>query len=135
MGLYDMVLIKDNHIAAAGGIPQAVEAAKAYLQQNGMDIGVEVGWGSSTRIRLKIHLYFGTFVFLYFVLLYFCTFVLSYFCTSVLLYFCTFGVGASCAVVGSHDVWIYISLIGFRNQVLEFGVFGFCYVGGDEDFG
>ena len=46
MGLFDMVLIKDNHIAAAGGIPQALEAARAYLQQNGMDIGVEVGWGS-----------------------------------------------------------------------------------------
>ena len=46
MGLFDMVLIKDNHIAAAGGIPQALEAARAYLQQNGMDIGVEVGWRS-----------------------------------------------------------------------------------------
>ena len=53
MGLYDMVLIKDNHIAAAGGIPQAVEAAKAYLQRNGMDIGVEVGGESSIHIRLK----------------------------------------------------------------------------------
>ena len=45
MGLFDMVLIKDNHIAAAGGIPQALEAARAYVQLNGMDIGVEVGWG------------------------------------------------------------------------------------------
>eukprot|EP00897_Mesotaenium_endlicherianum_P002596 jgi/Mesen1/2364/ME000156S01513 len=42
MGLYDMVMIKDNHIAAAGGIPQAVAAAQAYLQQQGLDIGVEV---------------------------------------------------------------------------------------------
>lgn len=29
MGLFDMVLIKDNHIAAAGGIRSAVEAARA----------------------------------------------------------------------------------------------------------
>ena len=27
-GLYDMVMIKDNHIAAAGGIPQAVAGAE-----------------------------------------------------------------------------------------------------------
>jgi nicotinate-nucleotide pyrophosphorylase (carboxylating) len=31
IGLYDMVLIKDNHIAAAGSIRQAVELAREYL--------------------------------------------------------------------------------------------------------
>lgn len=31
MGLYDGVLIKDNHIAACGGIKQAVENARAYV--------------------------------------------------------------------------------------------------------
>jgi len=35
VGLYDMVLIKDNHIEAAGGIPNAVKAARAYLEQKG----------------------------------------------------------------------------------------------------
>ncbi|TGU72153.1 carboxylating nicotinate-nucleotide diphosphorylase [Geomonas terrae] len=30
-GLYDGVLIKENHIAAAGGIPEAVRAARAYI--------------------------------------------------------------------------------------------------------
>ena len=30
MGLYDAVLIKDNHIAVAGGVHEAVMAAKAY---------------------------------------------------------------------------------------------------------
>lgn len=29
MGLYDAILIKDNHIAAAGGVAQAIRAAKA----------------------------------------------------------------------------------------------------------
>jgi len=38
-GLYDAVLIKDNHIAAAGGIRQAVEAARAHA---GHMIKVEV---------------------------------------------------------------------------------------------
>eukprot|EP00271_Cylindrocystis_brebissonii_P007001 TRINITY_DN2003_c0_g1_i3.p2 TRINITY_DN2003_c0_g1~~TRINITY_DN2003_c0_g1_i3.p2 ORF type:complete len:220 (-),score=54.82 TRINITY_DN2003_c0_g1_i3:551-1210(-) len=42
MGLFDMILIKDNHIAAAGGIRQAVEAARKYLIEKGMDIGMEV---------------------------------------------------------------------------------------------
>lgn len=28
MGLYDMIMIKDNHIAAAGGIPAAVQGAE-----------------------------------------------------------------------------------------------------------
>ena len=34
MGLYDGVLIKDNHIEAAGGIAAAVEAQRKHLQQN-----------------------------------------------------------------------------------------------------
>jgi nicotinate-nucleotide pyrophosphorylase (carboxylating) len=38
-GLHDMVLIKDNHIAAAGGIPQAVEAVR---RQNDRGLKVEV---------------------------------------------------------------------------------------------
>jgi nicotinate-nucleotide pyrophosphorylase (carboxylating) len=34
MGLYDAVLIKDNHIAAAGSIASAVTAQKSYLKQS-----------------------------------------------------------------------------------------------------
>lgn len=43
MGLFDMMMIKDNHIAAAGGIREAVSAAEAYIaaQQLG-DVEVEV---------------------------------------------------------------------------------------------
>lgn len=44
MGLFDMVMIKDNHIAAAGGLKQAVLAAKNYILENNLDIGVEVNW-------------------------------------------------------------------------------------------
>ena len=32
IGLYDMILIKDNHIDYAGGIKQAIEAANKYLK-------------------------------------------------------------------------------------------------------
>jgi nicotinate-nucleotide pyrophosphorylase (carboxylating) len=41
MGLYDMVLIKDNHIAAAGGVAKAIIAAKAAVKV-GIKIEVEV---------------------------------------------------------------------------------------------
>jgi nicotinate-nucleotide pyrophosphorylase (carboxylating) len=40
MGLYDMVLVKENHIAAAGGITAAVRAARATAP--GMPLQVEV---------------------------------------------------------------------------------------------
>lgn len=41
-GLYDMILIKDNHVDYAGGIAQAVNAAKAYLAAKELDIPIEV---------------------------------------------------------------------------------------------
>lgn len=41
MGLYDMVLIKDNHIAAAGGVAKAIMAAKNSVAL-GIKIEVEV---------------------------------------------------------------------------------------------
>ena len=41
LGLYDMVLIKDNHIAAAGGITQAVERVRRR-NQPGLAVEVEV---------------------------------------------------------------------------------------------
>jgi len=36
MGLYDMVLIKENHIRAAGGITAAVRACRTYLEEKGL---------------------------------------------------------------------------------------------------
>eukprot|EP00878_Enallax_costatus_P009576 GHUV01010006.1.p1 GENE.GHUV01010006.1~~GHUV01010006.1.p1 ORF type:complete len:318 (+),score=94.69 GHUV01010006.1:333-1286(+) len=43
MGLFDMMMIKDNHIAAAGGISQAVAAAESYIQQHQLnDVEIEV---------------------------------------------------------------------------------------------
>lgn len=41
VGLWDMVLIKDNHIAASGGVAEAIEAADRYLRDNGLDVPVE----------------------------------------------------------------------------------------------
>lgn len=42
IGLFDMILIKDNHVDFAGGIPQAVASAKAYLKEKGKDLKIEV---------------------------------------------------------------------------------------------
>jgi nicotinate-nucleotide pyrophosphorylase (carboxylating) len=41
-GLYDWIMIKDNHIDASGGIPQAIQRVKAYLQKNQLDLGITV---------------------------------------------------------------------------------------------
>lgn len=42
MGLFDMILIKDNHVDFAGGIPQAVKAAKDWCKANGKDLKIEL---------------------------------------------------------------------------------------------
>ncbi len=41
-GLYDMVMLKDNHIDYAGGITAAVNKTKAYLKENNINIPIEV---------------------------------------------------------------------------------------------
>ncbi len=42
IGLYDMILIKDNHIDYAGGIKQAIDASKKYLKSKNKKLKIEV---------------------------------------------------------------------------------------------
>ncbi len=42
IGLFDMILIKDNHIDFAGGIEKAIDRANDYCKQNGKDLKIEV---------------------------------------------------------------------------------------------
>jgi nicotinate-nucleotide pyrophosphorylase (carboxylating) len=42
IGLYDMMMIKDNHIASAGGIKQAVSAAEQFMRENNIIRPLEV---------------------------------------------------------------------------------------------
>lgn len=42
IGLFDMILIKDNHIDFAGGIEKAIERARQYCKDNGKDLKIEV---------------------------------------------------------------------------------------------
>jgi len=41
-GLYDMIMLKDNHIDFAGGIPQAIKKVKKYLEDNNLNLQIEV---------------------------------------------------------------------------------------------
>lgn len=41
-GLYDMIMLKDNHIDYAGGIKKAIEKAFDYVQQNKLTLKIEV---------------------------------------------------------------------------------------------
>jgi len=42
IGLYDMILLKDNHVDFAGGIENAIKRAKDYLKEKGKDLKIEI---------------------------------------------------------------------------------------------
>ena len=41
-GLYDMIMLKDNHIDYAGGITKAIDKAKKYLKEKKLNLKIEV---------------------------------------------------------------------------------------------
>ncbi len=41
-GLYDMIMLKDNHIDYCGGIEKAINKAYDYVQQNNLNLKIEV---------------------------------------------------------------------------------------------
>lgn len=51
IGLFDMILIKDNHIDFAGGIEKAIQRADDYCALNGKDLKIEVEVRSLDDIR------------------------------------------------------------------------------------
>lgn len=42
IGLFDMILLKDNHIDFAGGIANAINRCHEYLKENNLDLKIEV---------------------------------------------------------------------------------------------
>jgi nicotinate-nucleotide pyrophosphorylase (carboxylating) len=42
IGLYDMILLKDNHVDFAGGIDKAILRAKDYLREKGKNLKIEI---------------------------------------------------------------------------------------------
>ena len=51
IGLFDMILIKDNHIDFAGGIEKAIDRAREYCAARGKDLKIEVEVRSLDDIR------------------------------------------------------------------------------------
>jgi nicotinate-nucleotide pyrophosphorylase (carboxylating) len=58
MGLYDMIMLKDNHIDYAGGIENAISKTREYLKKNNLNLRVEIEARSLDDVR-KILLYGG----------------------------------------------------------------------------
>ncbi len=52
MGLYDMVMIKDNHADYAGGVVQAIRNVKSYLKLNHLNLDIEVESRNLNEVQL-----------------------------------------------------------------------------------
>ncbi|AMM52776.1 nicotinate-nucleotide pyrophosphorylase [Rufibacter sp. DG15C] len=50
-GLFDMIMLKDNHVDYAGGIKPAIEATHAYLKKLGKDLKIEVETRNIDEVR------------------------------------------------------------------------------------
>lgn len=56
IGLFDMILIKDNHEDFAGGLENAVHRAQEYCRENGKDLKIEVECRSLDDIRKTLEI-------------------------------------------------------------------------------
>lgn len=54
-GLYDMIMIKDNHIDFAGGIIEALDATHAYLKKNKKKLPIEVETRTLADVKLLLN--------------------------------------------------------------------------------
>ena len=53
-GLFDMIMIKDNHADYAGGLANAIQNCKNYLQQTGKDLLIEVETRNLEEIEVAL---------------------------------------------------------------------------------
>lgn len=53
-GLYDMIMLKDNHIDYSGGIEAAVDKAWNYVQEKGLGLKIEVETRSIEEVRQAV---------------------------------------------------------------------------------
>lgn len=54
-GLDDMVLIKDNHIVAAGGLTKAVQMCRTFLEAQEIDVAIEVETKNLDEVREALY--------------------------------------------------------------------------------
>lgn len=50
-GLFDQIILKDNHVDYAGGIREAIEATQAYLKKTGRQLPIEVETRSLAEVQ------------------------------------------------------------------------------------
>jgi nicotinate-nucleotide pyrophosphorylase (carboxylating) len=53
-GLYDMIMLKDNHIDYCGGIVKAIEKAYAYVKENNLGLAIEVETRNLEDVALAV---------------------------------------------------------------------------------
>lgn len=51
MGLYDMIMLKDNHIAYAGSIETAIDKTREYLERNGRELKIVIEAQSTDEVK------------------------------------------------------------------------------------
>ena len=56
MGLYDMIMIKDNHVDFAGGIQQAIEVTQTYVKKLGKDLKIEIEVRNFSELDEVLHI-------------------------------------------------------------------------------
>jgi nicotinate-nucleotide pyrophosphorylase (carboxylating) len=54
IGLYDMIMLKDNHVDMAGGIPQAINRAKEYLRAQKRNLKIEIETRNLDEVELVL---------------------------------------------------------------------------------
>tara|TARA_B110000503_G_scaffold138645_1_gene225246 strand:- start:69 stop:908 length:840 start_codon:yes stop_codon:yes gene_type:complete len=54
-GLYDLVMIKDNHIDYAGGIEAAISKTRKYLANNNIDIRIEIEARNLEEVKIILN--------------------------------------------------------------------------------
>ncbi len=54
IGLFDMILLKDNHVDFAGGITNALTRARDYCKEKGKDLRIEIEVRNEDEIREAI---------------------------------------------------------------------------------
>lgn len=54
MGLYDMIMLKDNHIDFAGGVKEAIQQTKQYLKEKGLDLKIEVETRNLDEVKMVL---------------------------------------------------------------------------------
>ncbi|KAA6333000.1 Nicotinate-nucleotide pyrophosphorylase (carboxylating) [termite gut metagenome] len=55
IGLFDMILLKDNHVDFAGSIDKAIARTKTYLEEKGKDLKIEIEVRSFDELQQVLH--------------------------------------------------------------------------------